>query len=309
MSARAGRRRRDVADQPQAGALDEGVASSIAVRTAAARSSSTSSGGLIAASPSASASSERDSRTSRSASLMEGLVRGSIRDDHAVAQRLEIALQVGQRGPQLVRRVGDEVAPHPLLLLERRGHLVERIGQAGELLGAFARDAGRVVAIGDPAGRRADLVERAGEHPGEDDRQAQARATAMSEAVTTMVVTELSYMSRACSAESPASTIRAVKTSAPTTATPTARMTSPTAALAMAARAIRPARPRTITARSADGSRAGRAIADPTHGLDVARLVGVVIELVAQSTDVDVDRAIEDVDRLVAVHGVEQLVA
>jgi hypothetical protein len=36
---------------------------------------------------------------------------------------------------QLVRGVGDEVAPHRLLSLEAGGHLVERVGEAGELLG------------------------------------------------------------------------------------------------------------------------------------------------------------------------------
>ena len=43
------------------------------------------------------------------------------------------------------------------------------------------------------------------------------------DAAMTTVVTESSYMSRACSAESPASIIRAVNTSAPTTATPIAQ--------------------------------------------------------------------------------------
>ena len=75
--------------------------------------------------------------------------------------------------------------------------------------------------------------------------------TATTDAAMTTVVTESSYMSRACSAESPASIISSVKTSAPTTATPTARMTRPTAALAIAARAIRAASPRAITCRAA----------------------------------------------------------
>ena len=126
--------------------------------------------------------------------------------------------------------------------------------------------------------------------------------TATTAAAMTTVVTESSYMSRACSAESPASTISAVKMSAPTTATPMARMTSPTAALAMAARAIRPAMP-------ARDHVPGRPIADAAHGLDVARHVRVVVELVAQAADVDVDRAIEDLGRLVAVDRVEELVA
>ena len=90
-------------------------------------------------------------------------------------KRLEVALQVRQRGPQLVGGVGDEVAAHLLLLLERGGHLVERVGEAGELLRPLARDAGRVVAVGDPPGRATDLRQRLREHAREHDRQAHAR--------------------------------------------------------------------------------------------------------------------------------------
>ena len=126
--------------------------------------------------------------------------------------------------------------------------------------------------------------------------------TATTAAAMTTVVTELSYISRACSAESPASTISAVKTFDPTTATPMPRMTRPTAALAMAARAIRAAEA------AADHGRA-RPIADAADRLDVARLVRVVVELVAQASDVDVDGAIQDLGCLVAVDRVEELVA
>ena len=111
-------------------------------------------GGVVAASPSASASSECDSRTRRSASSQQRVVGRPVGRDDAVAQRLEVALQVGQRGPQLVGGVGDEVAPHRLLALEAGRHLVERIGEAGELLRAVARDAGGVVARRRSAARR-----------------------------------------------------------------------------------------------------------------------------------------------------------
>ncbi len=67
-------------------------------------------------------------------------------------------------------RVRDELPPHPLLLLERGGHLVERVRQADELLGALARDPGLVIALGDAAGRAADLAERASQHRAEHAR-------------------------------------------------------------------------------------------------------------------------------------------
>ena len=51
--------------------------------------------------------------------LVQRLVRRPIGRDHAVAQRLEVALQVGQRRAQLVGGVGDEVAAHLLLPLEQ----------------------------------------------------------------------------------------------------------------------------------------------------------------------------------------------
>jgi hypothetical protein len=70
-----------------------------------------------------------------------------------------------------VRRVGDEIAPHRLLALEAGCHLVERVGQAGELLRAIARDTGRVVAVGDPARGAAHLGDRPGEHAGHHDGQ------------------------------------------------------------------------------------------------------------------------------------------
>ncbi len=72
-------------------------------------------------------------------------------------------------------RVRDEVAPHLLLPLQRGGHLVERIGEAGELFGAVARHPGGVVAVGDPPGGRTDLAQWSRQHPSEDDRETDAR--------------------------------------------------------------------------------------------------------------------------------------
>ncbi len=198
---------------------------------AAARSSSTSAGGLdrgVALGERVERARQPDQALGL---LVQRLVGRAVGRDDAVAQRLEVALQVGQRRPQLVGGVGDEVAAHLLLPLERGGHLVERVGEAGQLLGALARDARRVVAVGDRAGPRR-RPRRAGWRASAPSTI--ARPTLASDrhddAAMTTVVTESSYISWACSAESPASTIRAVKTSAPTTATPTARITSPTAA-------------------------------------------------------------------------------
>ena len=52
-----------------------------------------------------------------------------------------------------------------------------------------------------------------------------------------------------------------------------------------------------------------RTVAHAADGHDVARLLGVVAELVAQPADVDVDGAVEDVALARAVDGIEQLVA
>ena len=51
-----------------------------------------------------------------------------------VASRLQVAAQVGQRGAQLVRDVGDHVAAQLLLLRQAAGHRVERVGQLPDLV-------------------------------------------------------------------------------------------------------------------------------------------------------------------------------
>ena len=135
-------------------------------RSATARSSSTSCGGLLAG-VALGQGIERARQPDQSIGfLVERLVGRPVGGDHAVAQRLEVALQVGQRRAQLVGGVGDEVAPHLLLALQAGGHLVERVGQAGQLLGAVARDPRGVVPVGDPARGRADLARAAGRASG-----------------------------------------------------------------------------------------------------------------------------------------------
>ena len=59
-----------------------------------------------------------------------------------------------------MRGVGDELAPHPFLFVEGGRHLVERVRQADDLLGALARDPRSIVPCRDLAGRATDLAER-----------------------------------------------------------------------------------------------------------------------------------------------------
>src|SRR4051794_38922637 len=141
-----------------------------------------------------------------------------------------------------------------------------------------------------------------------------AAATATTAAPTTTWVTDWSYIARAWSALSPASTISAENASPPTMTTPTTRIAMPMPAVAMAASAIRPARPRTLIGGSWRSSRggarvAGRAVADAPHGGHVPGLLGIVAELLAETADVDVDRPVEDRGVVTAVDLVEELVA
>ena len=135
-------------------------------------------------------------------------------------------------------RVGDEVPTHRFLPLQRGGHLVERVGEAGQLLRTLSGDARRVVTVGDAARCAADLAQRTRQHPGEEHRESDAGDDGDDRGSDDDTCHGVVVHRRACSAESPASIISSVKTSAPTTATPTARITSPTAALTMAASAI-----------------------------------------------------------------------
>ena len=119
----------------------------------------------------------------------------------------------------------------------------------------------------------------------------------------TTVVTESSYISRACSAESPASIISAGEDVGPDDGDPDGQDDQPDGGAGDGGQGdpAGDARGRSRPAR--------RPIADAADRLDVARRIRVVVELVAQAPDVDVDRPIEDLGRLVAVDRVEQLVA
>ena len=74
-----------------------------------------------------------------------------------------------------MRRVGDEIATHLFLALQAGGHLVERIGERGQLLGPVSRDAGRIVALGDASSGTADLGQWTREHAREQHGQHDAR--------------------------------------------------------------------------------------------------------------------------------------
>ena len=120
-------------------------------------------------------------------------------------------------------------------------------------------------------------------------------------------MTDWSYIAWACSAESPASTIRAVKISAPTTADADRHDDHPDRRGGDRGERDPEADPATHGLGAGRGP--GRAIADAADRGDVARAVGVVAELVAEAADVDVDRAVEDLGAVVAVDRIEQLVA
>ena len=93
----------------------------------------------------------------------------------AVAQCLEVALQIREWRAELVRRVRDELAAKALLFFDRRGHLIEGVGERDELLGSFAWGASGVITIGDPTGGAPDLPEGPRDAPSDHHRERSAR--------------------------------------------------------------------------------------------------------------------------------------
>ena len=92
------------------------------------------------------------SRSSRSASAAITVERGRphlVVGDDALAQRLDVAADRGQRRAQLVRDRHQEVALELLGLAEPRGHLAEPLGEQADLAGAAARHLDVVVAVRD----------------------------------------------------------------------------------------------------------------------------------------------------------------
>ena len=124
---------------------------------------------------------------------------------------------------------------------------------------------------------------------------------------TTTQPTLSTNISRLASVLSPCSAIRLAKLCAPMIRTPTTRIAIEMPATSSAASAICQAIP---VLRRIIGS-VGRCspIAGATDRGDVAWLLGVVAQLVPQSTDVNVDRAVHDPGFVVSVHGIQQLIA
>src|SRR5438270_12124502 len=83
--------------------------------------------------------------------------------DDAIAKRLEVTLEVGQRRAQLMSGVDDELAAHSFLLLQALRHLIERVRQRSHFVGARPLHARLVFAPGDTSRRPGDVVERLGQ--------------------------------------------------------------------------------------------------------------------------------------------------
>ena len=134
-----------------------------------------------------------------------------------------------------------------------------------------------------------------------------ATATATMIVPTTTQPTLSTNISRLASVLSPCSAIRSAKLCAPTIRTPTTRIAIEMPATSSAASAICQAIP--LRRRIMAAARRCSPIAGATDRGDVAWLLGVVAQLVPQSTDVNIDRAVHDPGFVVSVHGVQQLIA
>jgi len=70
---------------------------------------------------------------------------------HPVEQRLDVALDHGERGPQLMRHVGQRRLALLLHLLESAAHRVERAGQRADFARTLLRHADAEIARFHPA--------------------------------------------------------------------------------------------------------------------------------------------------------------
>ena len=102
---------------------------------------------------------------------------GGLVVQHAVLGGLDAREQAHHRRAQLVREVGDALLAQRLLLLERLGEAVERLGDGADLVVAALRHAGLEVAGAHRLGARADAPQRPRqrhrevERDGEGDRR------------------------------------------------------------------------------------------------------------------------------------------
>ena len=96
------------------------------------------------------------------------------RRNDAVAQRLEVSDQVGERRAQLVSGVRDELGAKPFLLLQTRGHEVERRRERRDLARSGDGHAHVACSVGHAARRLGDAAERGGEPTREEDREQHA---------------------------------------------------------------------------------------------------------------------------------------
>ena len=90
------------------------------------------------------------------------------------ARLLEPQLQAGERGAELVRGVGDELALAVHEALEPRAHLVERAREALLLGGALDRHAGVQIALAEAGGGVVEAAQRAGDLAGDQRAGAEA---------------------------------------------------------------------------------------------------------------------------------------
>ena len=231
----------------------------------------------------------------------------------AVAERLEVALQVRERRPQLVGRVDDELAADRLLLGQPLGHRVVGGRERAQLGRSVLGHADRQVAVGDLPRRAGEALDRAREASGEDDREQQGhhggdRGRDEEHDGHALVEHRAGVVGRVAGGhherleDVPADAEHADRDDrerhghddqrrgedpAPDAADPHDGRASPAPPL----------------------DRAGRPVAGAADGRDVARRVGIVAELLAQPLHVDVDGPVGDVALGVAVERVEQPVA
>ena len=82
-----------------------------------------------------------------------------------VQQAFELSLDDGERRPQLVRDVGHEIAPQPIVLLKPLGHRVERVRPGANRRRTMLGDANVVRAGGHAIGRFHHTVQRRDDPP------------------------------------------------------------------------------------------------------------------------------------------------